>query len=81
MTCQELAEFIIDYVDGTLPDDVQSTFESHLSVCPSCIEYIKSYRTCQRVLDDLGCEADEAVPCEVPEELIQAILAARKTQG
>jgi len=78
MTCQELADFIIDYVDGTLPDDERTTFEKHLAMCPSCIAYIKSYRTCQRVLDDLGCEAKDEVPCEVPEELIEAILKARK---
>ena len=79
MTCQELADFIIDYVEGNLPSDEHATFEKHLAMCPSCIAYIKSYRTTQRVLDDLGCAAKDEVPCEVPEELIQAILKARKS--
>jgi anti-sigma factor RsiW len=78
MTCQELADFIIDYVEGTLPDVQRETFEKHLAVCPSCIAYLKSYRTTKMVLDDLGCEAQENVPCEVPEDLVNAILAARK---
>ena len=81
MTCQELADFIIDYVEGNLPDVQRTTFEEHLAVCPSCIEYLKSYRTTKAVLDDLGCEAKEEVPCEVPEDLVNAILAARKAAG
>ena len=78
MTCQELADFIIDYVDGNLPDVEYRTFKEHLGMCPSCIEYLKSYKTTKMVLDDLGCEAREALPCDVPEGLINAILAARK---
>lgn len=77
MTCQELADFIIDYVDDALPGDQRTVFEDHLAVCPSCIEYLKSYRTTKMVLDDLGCDAQEQVPIEVPEDLVNAILAAR----
>ena len=79
MTCQELADFITDYVDGKLPDVQLETFEKHLAMCPSCIAYLKSYRTTKTALDDLGSEARGGVPCEdVPEGLINAILAARK---
>ena len=78
MTCQELADFIMDYVDGALPAEQRDVFEKHLAVCPSCIEYLKSYRTTKAVLDDLGCDAEEQVPYEVPEDLVNAILAARK---
>ena len=78
MTCQELADFIMDYVDGNLPDVQHRTFEEHLAVCPSCIEYLKSYKTTKMVLDDLGCDAQEQVPHEVPEDLVSAILAARE---
>ena len=78
MTCQDLADFIIDYVEKKLPDVQRTTFEEHLAVCPSCIEYLKSYRTTKMVLDDLGCDAQERVPSEVPEDLVNAILAARK---
>ena len=81
MTCQELADFIMDYVDGKLPDVEVATFEEHLAKCPSCIAYLKSYRTTKKVLDDLGCSARESIHCEVPEALISAILAARKASS
>jgi len=82
MTCQELADFILDYVEGNLSDLELSTFEKHLEVCPSCIAYLKSYKTTRMVLDDLCCEARDDVPCEVPEDLINAILKAREaTRG
>ena len=67
MTCQELADFIMDYVDGNLPDVQHRTFEEHLAVCPSCIEYLKSYKTTKMVLDDLGCDAQEQVHGQNPE--------------
>jgi len=78
MTCQELADFICDYVEGRLPEDQHEVFEEHLSVCPSCIAYIKSYEaTCRMVKDCGGGAEDQDVPEKVPEALIQAILKAR----
>lgn len=77
MTCQELADFILDYVEGRLPEDQLKVFEEHLSLCPSCIAYIKSYKSTCQILDALGCAARDEAPKEVPEELVKAILKAR----
>ena len=77
MTCQEMADFILDYIEGNLADVERTTFEKHLSKCPSCIAYVRSYKTTQVVLDDLCCECRDETPREVPEELINAILKAR----
>ena len=77
MTCQELADFILDFVEGRLPEDQAKVFEEHLSVCPSCIAYIKSYKSTCEILEDLGCCSREETPKEVPEELVKAILKAR----
>ncbi|MEM8884518.1 MAG: zf-HC2 domain-containing protein [Planctomycetota bacterium] len=78
MTCQELADFIIDYVENKLPADRREVFEKHLAVCPSCIEYLNSYKSTCQILGDLRCDGEEEVPCEVPDDLVSAILAARK---
>ena len=77
MTCQELADFILDFVEGRLPEDQATVFEEHLAICPSCIAYIKSYKSTCEILDALGCTKEEETPKEVPEELVQAILRAR----
>ena len=78
MTCQELADFILDFTEGRLPEAQSEIFEKHLAMCPSCIAYLKSYRSTCEILENLGCTEDEPTPREVPEELVQAILRARE---
>jgi anti-sigma factor RsiW len=76
LTCREVIEFLDDYVAGILSPARIAEFEEHLAVCPPCIDYIASYRATM----ELAREALEA-PAEtagVPEELIEAILEARK---
>ena len=82
MTCRELADFIIDYVDGGLAADVLAQFERHLTRCPNCVRYLSAYRTSiavgRRALDE---DADApAIQSGAPEDLIAAILASRPRQ-
>ena len=77
LTCRECVEFLMDYLDDGLAPDVRVTFERHLTACANCVRYLESYKTTTR-----GCkkafevrEGDRLPP--VPEELVQAILAAR----
>ena len=78
MTCRELADFLADYLAGELPDDRRAAFEHHLARCPACVHYVAAYRAAT----DLGRRAFEedqgAIPADVPEELVRAILASRK---
>ena len=78
MTCQELADFIIDYVEEKLPEGQRATFEDHLAVCPSCIEYLKVTGPPRRCWTTSAAKRRKDVPCEVPTDLVNAILAARK---
>ena len=74
MTCQQLIEFIGRYRENELAEDVRTEFDRHLTVCPSCVAYLKTYE--QTVLLTKA-SADEPVPPDVPESLVKAILAAR----
>ena len=78
MTCRECAEFLADYLANELPNDVRAIFERHLSLCPNCVTYLDQYRdtivACQRAFAAGTAVAEP----EIPEELIRAILAARK---
>jgi len=80
MTCRELADFLMDYLNEDLPDDVRAAFDRHLALCPNCVAYVKTYRT----TIELGRRAfadDEAdAGTEVPDELVRAILAARERE-
>lgn len=43
-TCQDSLELLLEYADGTLPDDVRARLEAHFSDCTPCDDYLKSYR-------------------------------------
>ena len=81
MNCQQLADFILDYLEGQLPPETKSAFEHHLTLCPNCVSYIASYGTTME-LARRAFEDDAAEPApQMPEELVQAILAARRAEG
>ncbi len=78
MTCKEFAEFLLAYESGELSPEQKATFDAHLAHCPCCENYLTSYRA---TVDLAHCCADDPerpAPPDMPEELIAAILAARK---
>ncbi len=77
MTCRELVDFMLEYLEGGLPDDPRRIFEAHLGACPPCQAYLDTYRETIR-LGKLACRDPEGpIPADVPEQLVEAILAAR----
>ncbi len=78
INCQEFEEFIIDFLDSNLSSMQQNIFLKHLNECPSCKRYLEDYqksvKLSQAAFDNKGESDYEAMP----EELVQAILAARK---
>lgn len=78
MTCRELDGFIVDYLEKTLPERQRKIFELHLRMCRDCRSYLDSYKSVISLGRAVFDEADEPVPHEVPEELVKAILSARK---
>jgi len=80
MTCQELIDFLMDYLDEELAAEQRQVFEEHLRECPECVTYVETYRLTIHVTR-LACEASEG-PCEKPpDRLVQAILAACRKEG
>ena len=77
MTCREFADFMADYLADALPVDVRQRFDYHLSICANCEKYLSSYaesvKLGKRAFDDEAA----SLPGDVPEDLVQAILAAR----
>ena len=76
MTCREITDFLIDYQTGELSADQRSCFDEHLAVCPECVEYIRTYDQTVK-LGRVACRDDHEGHADVPEKLVQAILAAR----
>ncbi|MCP3960356.1 MAG: anti-sigma factor [bacterium] len=80
MTCKELIDFLMDYLDGELPADEARQFDEHLEICPPCANYLASYRETVR-LGKMICQPEKSVlPTDIPEDLVQAILEARRAE-
>ncbi len=77
MTCRELADFLLDYLSGDLPEGEKVAFDRHLTLCDNCVEYLQQYKTTVDAGRGAFAASDDEVPPEVPEQLVKAILAAR----
>ncbi len=80
MTCRELADFLMEYLEDGLRAREREVFEEHLHACPACERYLDTYRETVRLGKSL-CASDDEVPEEVPDALVTAILSARSQQG
>lgn len=77
MTCREFAAFLDDYLAGVLSAEETASFRRHLAVCKDCVAYLDGYQRTVDAVQRLRA-SDAPVPNDVPEELVQAILRARK---
>lgn len=79
MTCRDVAEFMMDYLSGELPESVRRNFESHLKACPNCVRYLANYKATielgRRAFDE---DCGDPATAGVPDDLVRAIVAARK---
>ena len=57
LTCKELVELIIDYLEGKLPDEVRMRLENHLSKCNGCTNYLEQMRRTIRLTGELREES------------------------
>jgi anti-sigma factor RsiW len=78
INCKEFEDFIVSYLDGELSERQQSVFEWHLRICPACREYLAAYQCAMEVGRAALPSSYDSVPGHVPEDLIRAILDARK---
>lgn len=88
ITCRELTGFLMDYVDGALDGQQREAFERHLAACPPCVDYLASYRATVELTRELAAPPPADAPAgdattsgAIPEELVRAVLAARREGG
>jgi anti-sigma factor RsiW len=78
MTCRDFIEFLLQYQAGELPALERAVFDRHLSLCSACRDYLANYQR-TIALERLAFGGmDDPIPADVPEDLVQAILAARR---
>ena len=77
MNCRECAEFLAQYISGELPPDILDVFSRHLAKCRNCDIYMQQYRI-TIAAGKKACASEDATAPPIPDELVRAILAARK---
>lgn len=75
LTCREVSDFLLDYLEDELAPQERAAFERHLQHCDECVVYIRQYEAGVRLGRAAMATDDE--DCVVPERLAAAILAAR----
>ncbi len=73
MYCKDCVELLSDYVDGLLGEEQRSDLEEHLSYCPPCVTFVRTFKATSRV-------ARHELSSEMPDEVgarLHAFLASR----
>jgi anti-sigma factor RsiW len=78
VTCREFADFIADYFSNELAAEIRARFDRHLQLCPNCRRYLRSYQESVTLAKATFSTDQSPVPADVPEQLVQAILDARR---
>ncbi len=78
ITCKEFEDFVQSYLDDDLADIKRTLFERHLRVCSECRDYLSAYQRSLEMSQAVFGSDDDSVSDNVPEDLIKAILKARK---
>jgi len=74
ISCQQLIEYCLDYIEGDLPDDEQTRFRRHLGQCPDCVTFFETYkRTPEISRDVLGLNMPSSV-----KESVRSFLRGRR---
>lgn len=78
MTCKDVADFLMAYLDNELPHEQRTQFDEHLTLCSSCVRYLELYKRTIRMGQAALTPTDQPAAGYVPPGLIEAINAARK---
>jgi anti-sigma factor RsiW len=78
ISCREFEAFILDYLESQLSTAQKLTFEKHMRICSECREYLAAYKRSIELGQAVFSDLNAAVPDDVPEDLVKAILESQK---
>ena len=78
-SCQEICEFLSDFVDGQMSEPRRLAFEAHLKACPPCAEYMKQFALTIKLSKKCCCPGKPELP--VPDDLIKAVCSAMQVDS
>lgn len=78
LTCRELLDLLYELVADELGPEARRDAEAHLDICEACRFYLQNYQITLDLLARVGETPEAPVPDEVPDALIEALLATRR---
>jgi hypothetical protein len=73
INCQQLVDFCLDFLDGSLPEEERRMFQDHLGHCGECVTFFHTYERTPEV-------SREAFALQMPsnvKETVRSYLRAR----
>jgi anti-sigma factor RsiW len=64
--CKDCVDLLGEYIEGTLPPDRAKALEDHLSLCPPCITFVRTYKATRKLCRD-------ALMRDMPRELMNSL--------
>lgn len=74
ISCKEMVDLIMDYLDGRLDPETSKDFDMHIEGCIDCYAFLNTYKKTVTLTHQISCE-------EIPDELyngLSALLRKRK---
>lgn len=81
MSCEEFEAGLVDYLDGKLGPLARRQVDLHTRLCSHCRRYLRAYDRARGLAADALRYSEEQTLQSVPEDLVQAILAARRSDS
>ena len=78
MNCREVTDILSEFVGGDLAPDAAALLEAHFERCPNCRIFLVQFTRTVEMSRAAGTGIDDAV--DVPQELIDVVLAAIRTE-
>jgi anti-sigma factor RsiW len=64
--CQQLVDFCLDFLDGSLPEEERTHFQDHLGRCGECVAFFETYKKTPEI-------SREAFAMEMPSSVKAAV--------
>lgn len=75
LSCLAFVAFLDDYIEGGLTPARRKAFETHLTTCPDCPNYLDAYQKTIELGRSAMLAGDDLTDVELPPELILTILS------
>jgi anti-sigma factor RsiW len=66
ISCQQLIDFCLDYLEDALPQDERLRFQRHLAQCTDCVVFFETYQKTPQI-------SREALATQIPASVHAAV--------